>query len=360
MAKLITIVGARPQFIKAAVISRLLRNTDGLDEILVHTGQHHDDNMSNIFFQEMDIPEPHYNLGIHGTFQGETTGRMLGATEAVLLKEKPDLVLVYGDTNSTLAGALAATKLHIPIAHIEAGVRSYNWQMPEEVNRIVTDRLADFRFCPSAVAVANLQREGIENNVFNVGDIMFDAALYYKNKLQPTPDCRRLLGVLGEKYYLTTLHRAENTNDESRLREILIALNHVSKHNFPIVLPLHPRTRKLIEQYRIAVPDIVICDPVGYGDMITLLRNCSAVFTDSGGLQKEAYYFQKPCLTLRDETEWQELVEEGYNRIVGADRETIIKGAADICAIEYNWKFDIYGDGTTGQQIIRLILDKML
>src|SRR5690554_6304137 len=319
--KVITVVGARPQFVKAAVVSRAFQKLN-IQEKIVHTGQHFDKNMSDVFFTEMQIPKPAYNLEVHGLNHGAMTGRMLEKIEEVLVKEKPQVVLVYGDTNSTLAAALAAQKIHIPVAHVEAGLRSFNMKMPEEINRILTDRVADVLFCPTSTAVENLKNEGFENfdaEILNVGDVMYDAALFYADKsFKPNVD-------IPSKYVLCTLHRAENTDDSMRLKSIFKSLEVISKIS-PVIIPLHPRTKsKLINiNYDFDNSDIIFINPVSYFEMIWLLQNCHFVMTDSGGLQKEAYFFKKYCVTLRDETEWVELVDNEFNILTGSDVKTIL------------------------------------
>lgn len=317
MRTVLTIVGARPQFIKAAVVSRALRAQPGVREVLVHTGQHYDDNMSRVFFEELEIPEPDYYLGIGGGTHGQNTGRMLEALEEVLLQERPDWVLVYGDTDSTLAGALAAAKLHIPVAHVEAGLRSFNRRMPEEINRVLTDHVSDLLFAPTEVAVRNLLREGIPSEKIHlVGDVMYDAALYYGEKAERESQVLRRLGLVPKGYVLATLHRAENTDDPERLRVVLQALAQVNKE-VPVVLPVHPRTRKRAEAFGLdhLLGEVLAIEPVGYLDMVMLEKNARVIATDSGGVQKEAFFHRVPCVTLREETEWVELVELGWNRL---------------------------------------------
>lgn len=365
--KIITIVGARPQFIKAAVVSRAITkynrtsSTHNIQEVIVHTGQHYDANMSDVFFEEMKIPKPHYNLHIGGGQHGAMTGQMLAKIEEVLLTEKPDVVLVYGDTNSTLAGALAAVKIHIPVAHVESGLRSFNMRMPEEVNRILTDRISSWLFCPTQTAVDNLQNEGFrgengksKHKVENVGDVMYDAALFYKKIAQPSEKIADILKEVHHKFYLATIHRAENTDDVQRLTNIINALGKIGEKT-PVILPLHPRTRNMIEQCNIQLNHITVIDPVGYFDMITLLEQCEGVLTDSGGVQKEAYFFSKPCITLRDETEWVELVEHGYNVLVGADYNRILQAQKDLASKRLDFSMELYGDGTAGDKIIKMI-----
>lgn len=319
--KILTVIGARPQFVKAATVSRQIAVRDGVTEVLVHTGQHYDANMSDIFFQELSIPRPDYHLGIGGRGHGAMTGRQLEAIEAVLLNERPDWVLVYGDTNSTLAGALAAAKLHIPVAHVEAGLRSFNRRMPEEINRVLTDHSAERLFAPTETAMRNLRHEGIPDaRSILVGDVMLDASLFYRDQAR-APDWFSDLKLVPQGFGLATIHRAENTDDPTRLVGIL---NGLASSGTPIVLPLHPRTRQRIAENRLTIPShLYVVEPVGYLEMVWLQSNCAFVATDSGGIQKEAYFFNKPCITLRDETEWVELVEAGWNTLAGTDAEAI-------------------------------------
>jgi UDP-GlcNAc3NAcA epimerase len=312
--KVLTVVGARPQFIKAAAISRALRDTDGLDEVMIHTGQHFDADMSDVFFNELDIPPPKHRLDIHGGGHGEMTGRMLAAIEPVLMAEKPDWVVVYGDTNSTLAGALAAAKLHIPIAHVEAGLRSFNRRMPEEVNRVLTDHLSALHLCPTRAAVDNLAAEGISVGVHHIGDVMYDATLFAIRRAETESNILSTLGLTPGGYRVATVHRAENTDYAERLGAVVAFLRDQAAAQ-PVVLPLHPRTRQNAERMGIDFGPLRVVGPVGYLDMAWLLHGASAVFTDSGGLQKEAYFHRVPCTTLRDETEWVETVSHGWNRL---------------------------------------------
>lgn len=352
--KVMTVVGARPQFIKAAAVSRAIQKAAGRDaEIIVHTGQHFDDNMSRIFFEELRIPEPRYNLGISGGSHGDMTGRMLAAIEQVIVQEKPDLVVVHGDTNSTLAGALAAVKLHVPVGHVESGLRSFNRRMPEEINRVVTDHVASLLFCPTTAAVTNLRAEGITRGVHLTGDVMYDSALYYMDLARQQSDVLRRLGLEPGEFYLATIHRAENTDDPQRLRDILAALDAAPRQ---VVLPAHPRTRKTLLQLGLAPARVRLVDPVSYLDMLMLESSARAILTDSGGVQKEAYFAAVPCITLRDETEWVELVEAGWNRVVGA------RGQAIAEAIEWAEKTDrssapraLYGDGRAAEHIVEVI-----
>lgn len=325
--RILTVIGARPQFVKASVVSRALREA-GVRERLVHTGQHFDDNMSQVFFTELGIPQPDFNLGVSGGGHGAMTGRMLELLEQVFLAEGPDRVLVYGDTNSTLAGALAAAKLHIPVAHVEAGLRSFNRRMPEEINRIVTDHVSDMLFTPTDVASANLRSEGIpEARIRQVGDVMYDAALYYGRLADERSSIIGDLGLTRGEYVLATIHRAENTNDPDRLRAIFGGLEKVAA-DVDVVMPLHPRTRSCLATSGV-LPNrrISIIDPVGYLDMIALERNARVIATDSGGVQKEAFFFRVPCVTLRSETEWVETVELGWNVVVADSNSAVISRA---------------------------------
>jgi len=355
MIKIATILGARPQFIKAAVVSRNLLQKDGVEEIIIHTGQHFDANMSDVFFEEMDIPKPNYNLNINGLSHGAMTGQMLEKIEDVLIIEKPDWVLVYGDTNSTLAGALAAKKLHIKIAHIEAGLRSFNMKMPEEINRILTDRISDILFCPTETAVNNLHKEGYKNIhsiIKNVGDVMQDAALFYSKK------SKKPESELPNKFILCTIHRAENTDNPEAFKNIFESLEVIATEN-SVVLPLHPRTRnKLINMnYNFLASRIIFINPVGYLEMVWLLQNCELVITDSGGLQKEAYFFKKQCLTLREETEWVELVENGFNTICGSDKEKIYSSfEKEMNKMHGNYEKELYGNGKAGEKIVHSLI----
>jgi len=395
--KIATIIGARPQFIKAAVVSRTIsefnkraRNKSSLiTEVIVHTGQHFDRNMSDVFFEEMSIPRPDYFLDINGLSHGAMTGQMLEKIEGVLQKEKPDIVLVYGDTNTTLSGALAAVKLHIPVAHIEAGLRSFNRRMPEEINRVLTDHVANFLFCPTQQAVQNLKDEGIGENdllirdlkksaitpdtqipnqtIFTktisyerppkvdlVGDVMLDAAMYYRNF------ARKPQFALADKFILATIHRAENTDTPNRLKSIFNGLFKISK-KLPIILPLHPRTRKILETLDIKTnlhTNIKIIEPVSYLEMIYLLEKCTMVMTDSGGLQKEAFFFEKPCITLRNETEWVELVDNGLNYLADVDSENIILLSQKALNTKHEFNKRLYGIGNAGNQIVNILSSK--
>jgi UDP-GlcNAc3NAcA epimerase len=346
--KILTVVGARPQFVKAAVVSRALLGIAGVTETIVHTGQHFDDNMSTIFFDELSIPRPKHNLGVGGGSHASNTGRMMEGIEQLMLSDQPDFVLVYGDTDSTLAAALAAAKLCVKVAHVEAGLRSFNRNMPEEINRIMTDHVSTMLFPPTQAAVEQLAREGIVGDkVKNVGDVMFDAIRLFNPIAETKSSVLADLALEKGTYALCTLHRKENTDHEHRLRAIISGLGMAG---MPIVLPLHPRTKKMLGQNGIDLPSNVrIIDPVGYLDMITLQRHASVIGTDSGGLQKEAYFQGVPCVTFRDETEWTELVEMGANTLVGADASLIADSMANAKPITD--VANIYGDGNASQLI---------
>lgn len=370
--KLLTIVGARPQFIKAAVVSRAIASynqsaSNRIDEILVHTGQHYDLNMSDIFFEEMDIPKPHYNLGVGSGNHGEQTGRMLIELEKLLIKEKPDMVLVYGDTNSTLAGALAASKLHIPIAHVEAGLRSFNRDMPEEINRIFTDHVSDILFCPTDTAVENLKNEGIpskniKSKVIKTGDVMLDAAAYY-SKISSDKWLKEN-NLNAGNFILATVHRAENTDSAERLSNIIDALTKLSDDYYQVVFPMHPRTKNIIAsnekiKNKLENSSIKVVQPIGYIDMITAEKNCRLIMTDSGGMQKEAFFHKKLCITLRTETEWVELVDSGWNRLTSLDSDKIIDSVEHMLKVDSSKLayLDLFGDGRAGEQIVLKLAD---
>lgn len=363
MLNLITLVGARPQFIKAAAVSRAIatfnetcRNVR-IHERIVHTGQHYDRNMSKVFFSQLKIRPPAVNLGVGSGPHAWQTGQMLERLEPVLLEEQPDWVLIYGDTNSTLAGALAAVKLHIPVAHVEAGLRSFNRRMPEEINRIVADRVSTLLFCPTATAVRNLDREGISDGVHQVGDVMYDSVLFNAGLAEQSGDIMKRLGLKPRAFYLATVHRAENTDDPARLAGILEAFRRIET---PIVLPLHPRTRKTLGAGLEEVGGAVrIVEPMPYLDILMLEKNCRMILTDSGGVQKEAYWFGVPCITLRDETEWVELVEAGCNRLAGADVEKILSAVGRFesagCRLPADRPSNLYGDGGSAERIISIV-----
>jgi UDP-GlcNAc3NAcA epimerase len=360
MRKIVTIVGARPQFVKAAVLSRLIHNDgwkDKFTEFLIHTGQHYDINMSDIFFKEMDIPKPDVHLNVGSGTHGRMTGEMLIKIEEQLLIIKPDIVIVYGDTNSTLAGALAAAKLHIPVVHIEAGLRSFWKLMPEEQNRILTDHLSDWLFCPTLTSVQNLKNEGIKNSIYQVGDIMLDAHLYYRGLLEKelSQGVSRLNKIQGlpkdierRDFVLATVHRAENTDDILKLKEIIDAFNLLP---FNVVFPLHPRTRKIILAQGIQFSkNVFAIDPVGYFEMLELELKCKCIITDSGGVQKEAYFVEKPCITLRNQTEWVETVESGWNQLAGAKKYNVVSLLENIRRPALHPNF--YGNGKSGESIL--------
>lgn len=350
--KLLTVIGARPQFIKAATVSRAVAGRDDITEVIVHTGQHYDANMSDVFFDELHIPRPDHHLGIGGGSHGAMTGRQLEAIEDVLLKEKPDWVLVYGDTNSTLAGALAAVKLHIPVAHVEAGLRSFNRRMPEEINRVLTDHAADMLFAPTRTAVENLRAEGLPADRIKLpGDVMYDAALFYRD-LARRPDWFAEHGLEEGAFVLATVHRAENTDDAARLAAIFAGL---AQSELPVVLPLHPRTRGRLDADGITpAPNIHLVPPVGYLEMVWLEAACKVIASDSGGVQKEAYFHGRQCIILRDETEWVELVDAGWNVIAGADSPRIAAALAERSSP--GAPPQLYGKGDAAERVVQQVL----
>jgi UDP-GlcNAc3NAcA epimerase len=355
MPKIFTVVGARPQFIKASVVSLAFAQAEGIEETILHTGQHFDANMSDIFFEQLQIPRPDIQLNIHGGNHGEMTGRMLTEIEQCLQEQKPDRVLVYGDTNSTLAGALAAAKLHIPVAHVEAGLRSFNMLMPEEINRILTDQISDLLFCPTKSAVQNLHNEGFDRKpvqVLQVGDVMHDAALLFADQaIEPA-------GNLPREFILATLHRAENTDCPQRLASIVAALNDIHQNEAPVVIPLHPRTRQKLSQHGLTL-QVHSIDPVGYLEMLWLLKHCQLVLTDSGGVQKEAFFFGKACVTLRDQTEWVELVEAGANELAGADMNKIVDALGRGIKRQFKDVDHLYGGGRASQRIVNELVKRI-
>lgn len=348
--KLLTVIGARPQFVKAAALSREIAKHDNIEEVIIHTGQHFDENMSKIFFEEMEIPSPKYNLAINSLSHGAMTGRMMEEIEKILLIENPDFLIVYGDTNSTLAGALAAKKLHIKVVHIEAGLRSFNNSMPEEINRILTDRISDYLFCPTQNAIVNLKNEGFEHfesTIVNSGDIMLDAALFYTQKSVKYSTI--LDNIKSNRFVLCTLHRAENTDNKEILKNIVDALNEIHQDT-KVILPLHPRTKEKLRTFGLNLK-VNIIDPTGYFDMLEMLKHCELVITDSGGLQKEAYFFEKKCLTLRNETEWVELVEKKVNLLVGTEKKDILSGYRKLNNSISIFPKNLYGKGNTSKII---------
>jgi len=351
MKKIVTVVGARPQFIKAAMLSRQFKLL-GVNELIIHTGQHFETNMSDIFFEEMEIPKPAYHLDIHSLPHGAMT------VEKVLQFEKPDAVLVYGDTNSTLAGALAGAKLNIPVIHVEAGLRSYNMSAPEEINRVLTDRISKILFCPTTTAVDNLEKEGFNElpvRIFNYGDVMKDAALYYAEKAQLKSDILRRIGV--KKFILATIHRQENTDSPEILRNIIAGLNEIHKQ-IPVVVPLHPRTRQILAQ-QYSLPNFITIDPVGYLDMIMLMKKSELVITDSGGVQKEAFFFGKHCIILREQTEWTELVENGFSTLVGSNKEKMKEAFAVFSTKTSDFSVDSFGNGCASAMIAKEIINNL-
>ncbi len=352
MKKIVTIIGARPQFIKTPLISRELKKF--AKEILVHTGQHYDLNMSDIFFKELKIKKPHYNLGVGSETQGKQTAKMLEGIEKILLKERPDLVIIYGDTNSTVAGALAAVKLHIPVAHVEAGMRSYNRAMPEEINRVVADHISELLFAPVKSAAEMLKKEGIKEGVHIVGDVMNDIQIELKNR-KANLKILKTLDLSPKTYLLATVHRQENTDRKENLEAIISAFMEIKE---PIVFPAHPRTAKYLKEYHLdrkiaASKNIKLIEPVGFFDMIALENNAKMILTDSGGVQKEAYIAKVPCITLRQETEWNETVKSGWNHLVGANKVQIIQFAKKFPKPKSHPNF--LGDGTAHKKIAKII-----
>jgi len=358
--KIVTVVGARPQFIKTAAISRVLieQYASAVHEVLVHTGQHYDDNMSGVFFEELGIPPPAYHFELAGGSHAQMTGRMLPAIETVLLAEKPDWVLIYGDTNSTLAAALAAAKLHVPVAHVESGLRSFNMRMPEEINRIVADRLSSLLFCPSATSVDNLANEGIVRGVHLVGDVMYDVALHVGAKARRDSQICESLGVAGRPFVLATCHRAENTDDLGRLSQIVDGLRQLSTQ-MPVVLPLHPRTSKILESNQLMgrLQGVTLTAPLSFIDMVALEQSATVVVTDSGGVQKEAFFYGVPCVTTRDETEWVETVRSGWNTLVGADADAICTAA--LRPRPEGVRPEFYGSGSASKLIVSALLQSV-
>jgi UDP-GlcNAc3NAcA epimerase len=353
--KVITVVGARPQFIKAAPVSKALKESGKYHEIMVHTGQHYDRNMSENFFDELDMESPKYNLGVGSGGHAEQTGEIMKRLEPVLIDERPGLIIVYGDTNSTLAGAITASKLHIPIAHVEAGLRSFNRSMPEEVNRIVVDHVSNLLFCPTMQAVLNLESEGIKGNVFNCGDVMYDVAVQFSEKAEEKARLLNHLKIKNKEYVLTTVHRAENTDNRRRLSNILTALGKIAC-DLPVVVPLHPRTHKMIHYFSLEelLEGLVIIEPLGFLDMLFLERNARLIVTDSGGVQKEAYFQRVPCVTLRNETEWVETLAARWNVLADVDSVEVVTELISASMAFSGVRTDIgeYGDGMASQKIV--------
>ena len=367
--KVVTIVGARPQFIKAAAVSRVLRAGPGIEEVLVHTGQHYDKNMSDVFFEELEIPQPDHNLGVGSGSHAVQTGRMLEAVERVLMDlccgqeaARPDWLLVYGDTNSTLAGALAAAKLHVPVAHVEAGLRSFNRRMPEEINRVLTDHVSDLLFAPTRLAVENLRKEGIpESRVHLVGDVMYDTVRYYGARAKASSRVLKRLGLSPKGYILATVHRAENTDETNRLKAIVSGLSRaVFMKKLPVVFPLHPRTRHFLERHSLledARRALRLVEPLAYLDMVMLEQNARLIVTDSGGVQKEAFFHQVPCVTLREETEWVELIELGWNRLVPPESAASVAEGIGRALNVRGKAATPYGDGKAAERIAAILQD---
>jgi UDP-N-acetylglucosamine 2-epimerase len=352
--KIVSVVGARPQFIKAAQVSREIRKNH--QEILVHTGQHYDPPMSDLFFHELKIPQPNHNLGVGSGTHAEQTGKMVVGIEKILMNEEPERVLVYGDTNSTLAGGLAAVKVHVPVAHVEAGLRSFNKKMPEEINRILVDRISRLLFCPTTTAVENLEKEGITNGVHLVGDVMYDAALHNK-ELAKKSQILEELGLKAKGYLLVTVHRPSNTDSRENLEAIVDAL--VSSGE-DVVLPIHPRALKYLKEFKLHAKldnAISLIEPKGYLDFTCLAMNAKKILTDSGGVQKEAYFHGVPCITLREETEWVETVEDGWNTLVGSDKNKILDAIRDF--LPEGERGESYGDGNAGEKISRIIGEEL-
>lgn len=356
MKKIVTILGARPQFVKAAVLSRVIKENNEIEEVIIHTGQHFDANMSDVFFSEMEIPKPAYNLDINSLGHGAMTGQMLEKVEEILKDEKPDAVVVYGDTNSTIAGSLAAKKMHIKVVHIEAGLRSFNMKMPEEVNRILTDRISDLLCCPTDSALANLKNEGFDNLPIQItknGDIMKDAVEYYSKTSNEKSNIISDLNLKNGEFVLATIHRQENTDDVNKLRSIFEGLEEIHKES-TVVLPIHPRTKKILETNNLK-PNITFINPVGYFSMLELLKNCKMVISDSGGLQKEAFFNKKNCIIVREETEWIELVENGFAKIVGSNNSKMIEAFSKFKNSKSDFNKELYGNNV-GESIHQSII----
>lgn len=345
MTKILSIVGARPQFIKAATVSRAIAANGQLKEVMLHTGQHFDANMSDIFFQELSIPAPTYTLGINSCSHGEMTGRMLEGLEKVMQKEQPSVAVVYGDTNTTLAGALAAAKLQIPVAHVEAGLRSFNRSMPEEINRVLTDHASHLLFCPTRAAIDNLKREGVKKGVYHIGDVMYDASLFAVGRAREGCKILERLGLTEREYVVATVHREENTCSRERLDSIFHYLRDAAER-LPVVFPMHPRTRQAAKTFNLSFEGLFDVEPVGYLDMTRLVAGARSVYTDSGGLQKEAYFHRILCVTLRNETEWVETINSGWNRLwQGADYVQPRRDIKD------------YGDGAAAEKIVKVLAE---
>ena len=356
--KIVTILGARPQFIKAAGVSRALSMYKQVNEIIIHTGQHFDRNMSDIFFSELDLRIPDHHLGIHGMGHGAMTGRMMEQIEILLKEIKPVVVIVYGDTDSTLAGALAAAKLHIPVAHVEAGLRSFNRTMPEEINRVLTDHISELLFTPTRSAVDHLRAEGISaNKIFPVGDVMYDATMYYSAMAHEKSRIRKDLKLESKTYYLATIHRPQNTDTPEALRLICNVLDEVAQ-KIRVILPLHPRMRRKMNEFGIQLKKVEFIDPAGYLDMIELERHSLLIITDSGGVQKEAYFHRVPCITLRPETEWVELVEHSWNVVLPPSADIDMVSAIHQQAGVKGDEVQLYGDGKASEEIAEILVKR--
>jgi UDP-GlcNAc3NAcA epimerase len=357
MKKIVTILGARPQFVKAAVLSRIITSHNEIEEIIIHTGQHFDENMSAVFFTEMEIQKPKYNLNINGLGHGAMTGQMLEKIEKVLIDEKPEAVIIYGDTNSTIAGALAAKKMNIKVIHIEAGLRSYNMKMPEEINRILTDRISDLLLCPTDASINNLNKEGFSNldiKIVKCGDIMKDAVEFYSKTSAEKSSILYDLSLKNNEFILATIHRQENTDDLKKLKSIFEGLEQINT-SCKVVLPLHPRTKKILEKHNLSY-NITTIDPVGYFDMLELLKHCKMVVTDSGGLQKEAFFNKKHCIITRDETEWIELVDKGFAKIIGSDTAKMVSAFEYFRNSTADFSVNLYGS-KVGESIYTEIIN---
>ena len=377
--KIVTIVGARPQIIKAAALSRAISNNENIDEVIVHTGQHYDDNMSEVFFRELGIPKPHINLKVGSGSHGQQTAIMIHKIEEVLLAEKPDAVVVYGDTNSTLATAIAAAKIHVPVAHIEAGLRSFNKKMPEEINRIMCDHVSSLLFCPTRTGFDNLINEGFDPTyngevdldhpkIYHCGDVMYDNSIYFSKVSDNGSSLINDLGLVPNEFILSTVHRNDNTDVVENLTTIFLSfLDIVEKHQLPIVLPLHPRTSKMMKKLlsknlldQIAACELIrIIPPTSFLDIISLEKNCRIVITDSGGVQKEAYFFKKPCVILRPQTEWIEIVETGSAVIADADQEKIVGAVNEFLSSKELSFPPVFGDGKAAEFIVDELLNKL-
>lgn len=351
--KIITVIGARPQFIKAAPVSRALREQH--TELIIHTGQHYDSNMSEIFFEELNIPKPDYHLSVGSGGHGKQTGEMLAKIEEIVVNEQPDYVLVYGDTNSTLAGALVAAKLHVPVIHIEAGLRSFNKKMPEEVNRIMTDHVSEWLLCPTDTAVENLKNENITKGVLNIGDVMYDAVLYNRDLANEKSNILAEHELTAKGYHLITIHRAENTDSLEHMQSILAAFAEIDTMK---VWPIHPRTKHKLRDYGIDIdniPNLKVIDPVGYLDMLKLVANAAKIITDSGGVQKEAYFMEVPCVTVREQTEWVETLTDDANILVGTDKDKIVAATNKAVTPTY---YPLFGDGKAAEKLVALLEGK--